>query len=120
MILDLSTKSGNVMLDAIARTMDGGSIEILSDSGNVLCVLRLSNPVAADAVDGDLVFAPIREADAIANGTAASARIIGRDGEDVFACDCGDRDSDAVIKLTPVVFTRGAPVRIDSFRLAMP
>jgi hypothetical protein len=32
----------------------------------------------------------------------------------------GDEKSDAVIKLTGTTINRGAPVRISSFRLAMP
>jgi hypothetical protein len=96
--------------------MDGGSIELLSDTGNVLVVLRLSNPAAEDAVGGELEFNKIAEADAVAYGKATSARILARDGSEVFACDVGDLQSDAVIKLNPVQITRDAPVRIDSFR----
>lgn len=120
MIVNLSESTSNTMLDAIARTMDGGSIELLSDTGNVLAVLKLSNPVADDAVDGDLIFNTIREADATAYGIASSARIVARDGAEVFSCDVGGLQSDAVIKLNPVQIARGAPIRIDSFRLAMP
>lgn len=120
MIVNLSEDTSNTMLDSVARLMDGGSIELLSDSGNVLAVLKLSNPVAEGAADSELVFGTIREADAIANGTATSARIVARDGDEVFSCDCGGLQSDAVIKLNPVQITRDAPVRINSFRLAMP
>jgi hypothetical protein len=38
----------------------------------------------------------------------------------VFSCDVGDEKSDAVIKLAGTKIHRGAPVRISSFRLAMP
>jgi hypothetical protein len=42
------------------------------------------------------------------------------DGSEVFSCDVGDENSDAVVKLNPVQITRGAPVRLNSFRLSMP
>jgi hypothetical protein len=72
-------------------------------------------------MDGEVVLNEIREEDAaLATGTAASARIVGRDGSEVLSCDCGDASSDATIKLTPVLIARGAPVRLDSFRIAMP
>src|SRR5262249_18136149 len=54
MILNLSDDAGNVMLDALAGLMNGGSLEIVSDTQRVLATLRLSNPDAADAVDGQL------------------------------------------------------------------
>ena len=31
------------------------------------------------------------------------------DGSEVFSCDVGDENSDAVVKLNPVQITRGAP-----------
>jgi hypothetical protein len=37
-----------------------------------------------------------------------------------FLCDVGGPDSDAVIKLTTTAINRGGPVRLTSFRLAMP
>lgn len=120
MILELSEDASNAMLDAIARLIDGGNVELLADTGNVLAVLKFSNPVAGEATSGELVFNAIREADAVAHGVAASARILARDGSEVFTCDCGDANSDAVLKLNPVQITRGAPVQIRSFRLAMP
>jgi hypothetical protein len=67
------------------------------------------------------VLNEIREEDAaLATGVATSARIVGRDDSEVFSCDCGDANSDATIRLSPVTITRGSPVRIDSFRIAMP
>lgn len=119
-IINLTELANNTMLDSIARLMDGGSIELLSNTGNPLAVLKLSNPVAEGAVDGELVFNQIREGDATAYGVASSARIVARNGDEIFSCDCGDLQSDATIKLNPVQITRDAPVRIDSFRLAMP
>jgi hypothetical protein len=37
-----------------------------------------------------------------------------------FRANVGDENNDAVVKLSPTQINRGAPVRIDSFRLAMP
>jgi hypothetical protein len=119
-IVNISEDGAAAALNALGRMMDGGSIELLSDTGNVLAVLRLSNPAAEEATGSELVFNTIREADAVAYGTASSARILSRDGSEIFSCDCGDLQSDAVIKLNPVQITRGAPVRLDSFKLAMP
>jgi hypothetical protein len=57
---------------------------------------------------------------ALAQGTATFARLVTRGGSEVFSCDVGDMTSDAVIKLSTTVINQGGPVRIDSFRLAMP
>ena len=102
--------------------MNGGSIEIAYRvSGSPLAMLRLSDPAAMPAFGNELELNEITEEDsAFANGTATAARIVGRDGSEVFTCDCGDENSDAVIKLTPAQIGLGASVRISSFRLAMP
>jgi hypothetical protein len=120
-IINISEEAGNTALDAIGRLMDGGSIELMSNTGNVLAVLKLSNPAAMPAVGSELELNEIKEEDAaLATGTATSARIVGRDGIEVLSCDVGDASSDCTIKLTPVLITRGAPVRLNSFKLAMP
>src|SRR5262249_1028985 len=49
MSLNLSDDARNVMVDAWAKTMDGGSIEILSDTQRVLAELLLSSPAGAPA-----------------------------------------------------------------------
>ena len=119
--MNLSEDAANAALDAIGELMNGGSLEILSDSGSPLAVLKLSNPAAMPAVGSELELNEIAEEDAaLATGTATSARIVGRDDSEVLSCDCGDANSDATIKLNPVLITRGAPVRISSFRIAMP
>ena len=100
----------------------------LSRDRNLECVgrrtsllMKLSDPAAMPAVGSELVLNEITEEDsAFANGTAKAARIVGRDGGEVFTCDVGDASSDATIKLTPAEIVAGAPVRISSFRLAMP
>lgn len=107
------------MLDALSALMDGGSIELMSDS-RVLAVLKLSSP-AATAVGRELEFNDIAEEDAaLAQGTARSARILAPGGVEVFSCDVGDENSDAVIKLNTTKIYRGGPVRLKSFRLVMP
>ena len=47
-------------------------------------------------------------------------RVLTRTGAEVLSCDVGDRNSDAVIKLTTTTITAGGPVRLDSFQLSMP
>src|SRR5262252_2455984 len=121
MILNLSDDARNVMLDALAGLMNGGSLEILSDTQRVLATLRLSNLDAAAAVDGQLELNKIIEEDAApATGTATVARVLTRTGAEVLSCDVGDRNSDAVIKLTTTTITAGGPVRLDSLQLSMP
>lgn len=120
MIIELSQEASNAMLDELSRLMAGGSIELLSADGRVLAALKLSNPVAREAFGGELEFNKIAERDAALTGQAQSARIVAADGTEVFSCDVGDENSDAVIKLNPVQITRGAPVQLRSFRLAMP
>jgi hypothetical protein len=120
MTIDLSEAAGNAVLNILGRMMDGGSIEVSSDS-KVLAVLRLSNPATMPASDGQLEFNAIIEEDAaLAQGTATTARIIGPNGAEVFSCDVGDDRSDAVIKLNTTKIFRGGPVRLTSFKLAMP
>lgn len=120
-IMNISAAAADTALDAIAGLMDGGSIELLSSEGSPLAVLKLSDPAAMPAIDGELELNEITEEDAaFASGAATAARIIGRDGSEVFTCDVGDENSDATIKLTPAEIVAGAPVRINSFKLAMP
>jgi hypothetical protein len=119
-MINLSEIASNAMLDALSMLMDGGSIELLSDQ-RVLAVLRLSSPATMPATGGELEFNDIAEEDAaLAQGNASSARIIGSNGGEVFSCDVGDENSDAVIKLNTTKIFRGGPVRFKSFRLVMP
>jgi len=119
-MITLSETASNAMLDSLASLMDGGSIELRSDD-RVLAVLRLSSPVAEPAIDGELEFNDIDEEDAaLANGIATSARIVAADGSEIFSCDVGDADSDAVVTLNTTRIARGGPVRLQSFRLVMP
>jgi hypothetical protein len=119
-IMNIAEDAANAALDRIGELMNGGSIELLSGEGSQLAVLKLSDPAAMPAADGELELNEIAEGDAVAAGQATSARIVAADGSEVFSCDCGDANSDATIKLTPVEIVAGAPVSISSFRLAMP
>lgn len=121
MIIELSESAGNAMLDVLAGMMDGGSIELRAENDRVLAVLQLSNPAAQDAIGGELEFNRIAEEDAaLAQGNVMSARILAADGSEVFSCDVGDENSDAVIKLNSTKIYRGGPVRLKSFRLLFP
>lgn len=121
MIINLSEETSNAMLDVLAGSMDGGSIELLSVAGNVLAVLKLSNPAAEPAEGGQVILNTIKEEDAaLARGQAATARILRSDGSEVFSCDVTDENGDGVIRLNTTSIFRGGPVRISRFTLAMP
>ncbi len=121
MIVNLSEAASNAILDRLTTMMDGGTIELSSDNGEILTVLRLSDPAADAAIGAELVFNEIAEEDAaLAQGNASSARVLAADGSEVFSCDVGDEKSDAVIKLNTTKIYRNGPVRLTSFRLGMP
>ena len=121
MIVNLSEGASNAMLDVLTGLMDGGSIELLSVAGNVLAVLKLSNPAAEPAEGGQVMLNTIKEEDAaLARGQAATARILRSDGSEVFNCDVTDENGDGVIRLNTTSIFRGGPVRISRFTLAMP
>jgi hypothetical protein len=44
--ISLSEVASNAMLDVLASMMDGGAIELHSDNGKTIAVLKLSNPAA--------------------------------------------------------------------------
>jgi hypothetical protein len=120
-VINLSEAASNAALDTLSALMDGGSIELLSDTDRLLVVMRLSDPAAEPAADSMLVFNSIAEGIALGQGSASSARIVAMDGSEVLSCDVGDENSDAVIKLTgTTMIHRGQPVRLNSFRLVMP
>jgi len=106
------------MLDVLSTLMDGGSIELQSADSRVLAVLKLATPAARDAVGGELELNKIAEEDAaLAQGNASIARVLAADGGEIFSCDVGDENSDAVIKLNTTRIFRNGPVRLTSFRL---
>jgi hypothetical protein len=119
-IVNISEDGANAALDTLGNMMNGGAIELLTGNGGVLATLRLSDPAAQEAFGGELEFNEIAEGEAALTGQAASARVVGSDGSEVFSCDVGDLQSDAVIKLGTTQISAGTPVRLDSFRLAMP
>ena len=116
----LSDAAGNVMLDSVGEMLNGGHIELLTGNGGVIATLQLSNPAAMAAADRELEFNRIAEGDAALTGQAEFARVVAADGSEVFSCDVGTVDSDAVIKLGATQISVGAPVRLNSFRLSMP
>lgn len=121
MIVDLSEIAKNVMMDALSKMMDGGRIEILSEDRRKLAELKLSRPATKSSQDGEIEFNKIQEEDAaVALGNAAWARVFDNGGAEIFTCDVGDGQSNAVIKLNTQAIFPGGPVRIKSFRLVMP
>jgi hypothetical protein len=120
-VIELSQAASNIMLDVLSGLMDGGSIELLSDDQRRLAVLKLSNPATMQASGGEMIFNKISEEDsALAQGDVTAARILSTDGSEVFHCDVGDENSNAVIKLNTTRIFRGGPVRLNSFKLVMP
>jgi hypothetical protein len=119
-VITLSEAASNAMLDMLAQLLDGGSIQLMSEN-RLLAILTLSRPATLPASGGELEFNNIAEEDAaLWQGTATTARVLGSDGSEVFSCDVGDLNSDAVIKLNTTKIYQGGPVRIKSFRVAMP
>jgi hypothetical protein len=118
--VNLSEAAANEMLDTLGKMMNGGTIALLADNGAILAVLKLSHPAADTAEGGELVFNKIAEEDAaLAQGNAATARILAANGIEVFSCDVGDENSNATIRLNTTKIYRNGPVRITSFRLGM-
>ena len=76
--------AANAGLDAIGAMMNGGSIELLEASGNVVATLKLSNPAAQAAVNGELAFNEIRAGIAQVRGQPVTARILSRADEEVL------------------------------------
>lgn len=120
MTVELSETAANAMLNALGLLLDDGRIE-LSSRDRVVAVLQLSNPATRLAMNGEMAFYDIAEEDsALGQGDAISATVLAADGSEIFSCDVGDENSDAVIKLNTTKIYRGSPVRLKSFRLVMP
>jgi hypothetical protein len=119
-IVNLSTSGSDEALNSIGRLLNNGSIELLTQSGSILCPLPLSNPATRPAAAGELEFASIGEGVATSSGIAKFCRVLTADGSEVLSADVGDETSDAVVKLHPVSISARAPVRLSSFRLSMP
>lgn len=119
MIINLAEAGNEAMFNALSALMSGGDIELLSDGGSVVAVLKLSTP-AARIEDGVLEFNEISEGIARVQANVRSARIVTKFGAEIFSCDVGDLRSDAVIKLNTVWVAAGGPIKLSSFTLAMP
>jgi hypothetical protein len=119
-IVNISEDGANAALDTIGAMMNSGAVELLTANGGVIVALQLSSPAAMPATGGELEFNKIAEADAALTGQAIFARVVAADGSEIFSCDVGTLDSDAVIKLGTTSIAAGSPVRLDSFRLSMP
>jgi hypothetical protein len=120
MNINLAQTANDAMLGSLAKLLNSGSIELLADTGLLLATLPLGSPAASVDDGGILEFGTIGEGVARAQGSARSARILTARGEEIFSCDVGDLQSDAVVKLNTTWIAPGGPVRIDSFVLAMP
>jgi hypothetical protein len=120
MIANLSQGTSSAMLAVLSELLNGGSIELLSLDGEILVVLPLSDPAAKVSDGGELEFFKITEGTAIAQGNAEIARLLAADGEEVLNVDVGDEGSDAIIKFASTTIHQGDPVRINSFKLALP
>jgi hypothetical protein len=118
-IVNLAEAANETMFTALGGLMNGGDIELLTDGGSVLTVLKLSSP-AARIEDGVLEFNEISEGIARVQGNVRSARIVTKAGEEIFSCDVGYSRSDACIKLNTVWVAAGGPIKLSSFVLAMP
>lgn len=120
MIVELSDRAKNAMMNTLSDMLDGGRIEILSSDKRKLAELQLSNPATKPSRAGEIEFNTIKEEDsALALGNAAWARISGKDGE-VLTVDVGDQQSDAVLKMNTVNVYPNGPIRIKSLKLALP
>ena len=117
MILNVATSTANTMLDSVAGLLEKAHLEFLTDDGELLAVLGIFDPGAA--IDKELVF-QVADGNAVSSGNAAFARAVAADGSEVFSCDVGTSDSNAVIKLSPTEITRGEVVKLSQFRLIMP
>ena len=76
MIVNISEPAADAALDAIGAMMNAGSIELLTGDGDVLATLKLSDPAAEAAVDGELHFNAIGEGIATARGVAETGRVV--------------------------------------------
>lgn len=120
-VLSVSETASDAMLDTITGLMNNGTLELLGTDDTLLTVLRLSDPAAQAADGGTVELNKIGAGVAMAQGTAATGRIVAADGiTDILTCDIGTLESNAVIKLDTTAITAGQPVKIHSFTLTMP
>ena len=120
MVLSLSQTAADTVLDALAATLDAGVIELLDDTDTLIARLKLSNPVAAPAADGQIEFGPITPGAAVKPGRVATGRLLSSDGSEVMTVDVSDTNGDGVIKLDKISILRGQEIKIGSFVISMP
>jgi len=92
----------------------------LAPGATLLLDVRFQRPASTGAVDGVLVFEPLAEAQVVADGAAAWARITDSGGAGLADLDVGLVGSGADIELDTVVMAVGATVRIDTASLTEP
>lgn len=95
MALTDSIAARTAKAQAIADLCDQGSLNpnaqlvILDAQSNELCVLEMSNPAFAPAVDGEITANTITGGSALTTGTAATFVVKNRDGELVYSGSVG-------------------------------
>lgn len=120
MILRLADMGRNVMMRALADRLDSGSIEIVSENGVGLSILRLPDPATDMPDDGVLEFRKMADVDAQASGTATAVRVNDSGGNLILEGDVSGAKGDGFLKLITTAIVAGVPVRISSFKLTMP
>jgi hypothetical protein len=126
MRLVLSAAAQDIMLEAMARALEGGSITIYDRSPpmsadeaptdqRALADLEFDNAKFAD----HQLNAALRDGIAKGSGKATWARIFDRHKVAVLDCDVGEVDSGAAIEMNTADIRKGGPVLIDSFRAGM-
>lgn len=125
MKISLSNDARNAMVDAVASLIDAGGkagrIELSTETGALLSVLKFSYPAAGQAASGQLEFNQIfQDASARGSGIAEKAQILDSEGRLVFECDVSDVHGSGVVKLNSNDIRAGGPVFITSFKLSAP
>lgn len=125
MKISLSDDARNAMVQAVADMIDAGGkagrIELSTESGALLSVLKFSYPAAGEASGGTLEFNQIfPDESARGSGVAQIASILDSNGTLVFECDVSDKNGDGFAKLNSNDIRAGGPVYITSFRLSAP
>lgn len=133
-VLRLSTMARNALANAIKTAIDAGSgagtIKIYdgsppatpqdapSGSNHLLTTLNLGDPSFGAAAVGVITAKAIGQANTVASGTAAWARIADSDGNAIMDLDVGA--SGAAINLTSLTLAIGDIVAINSALITIP
>lgn len=89
-------------------------------AATLLGTLTFSKPSAPAAAGGILTFNAIPQADAVATGTAAWARLADSAGNTVLDCDITNTGGGGTIQLNTVSIVAGGPIAVTSFTITMP